>query len=498
VVRRATTKSTARRRRGERRPRVQHEEGAASDDREYSTKKARRAMTKSTARRRRGERRRGERHHCRDGSKAISGMGRCGSMANNGMANGGTASDDHSSIANSSPTPSPQFTPPPRTSKSSRSSGKQSEHIRESVVVLDHLLSCIPCLHEKFARYSEIDEVMRQAFRTSIPDAPPIAEHEMALITASLLTDAVEPSPQSSKLRNNCKLSPKHLLVVDAMDEIEGEKSAPWLRIPNTVRAPISYFQKALPDGSAIGKAHGVIDASAAAVLAMIMATDVPSYFKEHYEREGTEALMHVEFMPASHSMFYLVHKKLGLTNIGIPDRVFATWLTWWRCDSGPDEGCFFVAFCPIEEYNPRTVSLSEGCASTVNYYKEKEASLAKMKAFKKKLDAERLGVMQELGTGTAWHDIKKEGARKLKEFAGLEKARLAKFKPSEGGTSTSIPSVVQRLNATIAGNPAASKAIRGTTRGFWKIEPLAAEICRTTYVNQGNLGGSVPMAIMK
>jgi len=54
---------------------------------------------------------------------------------------------------------------------------------------LDHLLSCIPNLHTRFARYDEIDEATYTKFERDIPSAPPVLPHENALCDKSRASD---------------------------------------------------------------------------------------------------------------------------------------------------------------------------------------------------------------------------------------------------------------------------------------------------------------------
>ena len=55
--------------------------------------------------------------------------------------------------------------------------------------ILDHLLSCIPNLHTRFARYDEIDDATYTKFERDVPSAPPILPHENALCDESCAYD---------------------------------------------------------------------------------------------------------------------------------------------------------------------------------------------------------------------------------------------------------------------------------------------------------------------
>jgi len=55
--------------------------------------------------------------------------------------------------------------------------------------MLDHLLSCIPNLHTRFARYDEIDDATYTKFERDIPAAPPVRPHENAVCDNSRAYD---------------------------------------------------------------------------------------------------------------------------------------------------------------------------------------------------------------------------------------------------------------------------------------------------------------------
>jgi len=52
-------------------------------------------------------------------------------------------------------------------------------------------------------------------------------------------------------------------------------------------------------------------------------------------------------------------------------------------------------------------------------------------------------------------------------------------------------------INKALEADAAASKAIRGTVRGYWRIKPLAPSVCEVTYIAQAELGGSIPSALL-
>jgi hypothetical protein len=42
-----------------------------------------------------------------------------------------------------------------------------------------------------------------------------------------------------------------------------------------------------------------------------------------------------------------------------------------------------------------------------------------------------------------------------------------------------------------------ATKAVRGSTMGFYRVEPLAPSVCKVTFVMQGIIGGSIPLMVI-
>jgi hypothetical protein len=53
--------------------------------------------------------------------------------------------------------------------------------------------------------------------------------------------------------------------------------------------------------------------------------------------------------------------------------------------------------------------------------------------------------------------------------------------------------SALELANKVIANNTHAVKATRGSTRGFWRLVPLAENVCRVSLVQQSFAGGSIP-----
>ena len=56
---------------------------------------------------------------------------------------------------------------------------------------------------------------------------------------------------------------------------------------------------------------------------------------------------------------------------------------------------------------------------------------------------------------------------------------------------------LVNDVNDQISRDPQASKAIRGSSGGYWLIKPLAPAVCHVTYLGQAELGGNLPTALL-
>ena len=220
--------------------------------------------------------------------------------------------------------------------------------------------------------------------------------------------------------------------------------------IQGTVGEPVEFYQKVEGNAGAWGKAVATVDASAARVFADRWCQNSHEYKKDHIDCYGADALRKVVHIKDSRSMLlvFLLHLPSPVSN-----RVFATWLTWQK---EPDDS-FLVAFGPMEDYADESDNAAE-ITDFIAKQKERRAREVKtVETFEK--DAEDLDLM-----------IKQLAAKKAH---------------------------VNELNDLIKKNLIASKAIRGTVRGYWRIKPLATSVCQVTYMAQAELGGSIPSAII-
>jgi len=218
--------------------------------------------------------------------------------------------------------------------------------------------------------------------------------------------------------------------------------------IQGTVREPVEFYQKVEGNAGAWGKAVATIDASAARVLANRWCLNRHENRKNYVERVGADALRKVVHMKDSHSLIFVFLLRLPSP---VSNRVFATWFTWRK---EPDDS-FLLAFAPMEDYA-----------------REAEGAVELFVAEQKEL---------------------REG--KTKEACTLENdLEDLELMPQQKRTRKDR---VNELNDLIQQDPIASKAIRGTVRGYWRIKPLATSVCQVTYLVQAELGGSIPSAII-
>ena len=252
-------------------------------------------------------------------------------------------------------------------------------------------------------------------FESTIPNSPPIQPHESALIDTSLVYD-----DQAQQLE--CQVLP-------AQRGMAGFTGG-WKRIPNTIASPVAYFQKIDSDSSAWGKAVAIVDASHTHVFSYLWNLGSFEHMNRHAEREGQGALNKVVFPPESHSML-----RANIVNFGlaVSARLFSTWFVWRQ---EPDKS-FTVAFAPTSDLQHQDLEklrleLHELC------YRLDDA-------VETKLDTQHL-------------EEQIAQLRALIESIGLRDG--------------AILSVENALSS----NAAAAEAIRGTVKGFWRIEPLATE----------------------
>ena len=155
---------------------------------------------------------------------------------------------------------------------------------------LEHILSLVPTLHKRFARYDEVDEARLLAFEAQVKNPPPILPHEDNLVSSSVTN------------------------------------SSGWKRIAGTVRESVAFFHKTA-NNSNWGKAVATIDAPASRLFAhrYIFPSSYESIHNQ-IDEEGADALYKVIDVPNTRTMFAVNVVRLGF---GVSDRVFKTRFAW-------------------------------------------------------------------------------------------------------------------------------------------------------------------------
>jgi len=218
--------------------------------------------------------------------------------------------------------------------------------------------------------------------------------------------------------------------------------------VQGTIKEPVEYYQKVEGNAGVWGKAVATIDASAARVFADCWCLDSYEFGKDYVKESGPDALREIIRIPNTHSI--LVVNLLRFPS-PVSNRVFATWFSWRK---EPDDS-FLVAFGPLEDYGDEAKDAVKLFMATQKGRREREGDTREILL----KDNEDLELM-----------IQQQDDR-------MER--------------------VEMLSDLIQQHPLASKAIRATVRGYWRIKPLATSVCQLTYLVQAELGGSIPSALM-
>ena len=227
-----------------------------------------------------------------------------------------------------------------------------------------------------------------------------------------------------------------------------------------TVLEPVEFFQKSENNAGAWGKAVATIDASAARVFAGVWCLNSHGAKREYSDYYGSNNALRrvIHIRPNSHSMIYVNLVPLGMA---ISDRVFATWFCWRK---EPDNS-FVITWTPLEDYAVESADTLSAQVKNFTAAQEEQRYLT-------------------FGSMDAQAQVKafEEDAEDLKLLMLQIESRKAR---------------VNEVNDLIKQDPIASKAIRGTVRGYWRIKPLAPSICQATYLVQAELGGSLPTSLL-
>jgi len=212
---------------------------------------------------------------------------------------------------------------------------KTQRRVMTQQAPLDHLLSLIPTLHHRFARYSAVDRAHFAAFEHTVSqNPPPITPQEDALITSSVKADDMD----IERERN---------AVLRDMNMDAG--SGGWKRIPGTVRDTVSYFQKK-ENNDVWGKAVATVDAPASTVFASMFCQDNYKSAYNHVKKEGKVTLRKVVTVPNSRTVLVTAVVRLSPYGVAVSNRVVCTLFSWRR---EPDDS-FVIAFAPLDEYEDK------------------------------------------------------------------------------------------------------------------------------------------------
>jgi len=336
---------------------------------------------------------------------------------------------------------------------------------KTAAVILSHVTNVVLSLHTRYAHYEQVDAAMYKKFEEEeVPNAPPIQSHEDDLVNKSLVFADDSKSEAKFKrikvsegeahsepaIHDATLLVQQHELVL-----VPHKLLSHSLRslVQGTVLEPVEFYQKVEGNAGAWGKAVATVDASAARVFADRWCQNSHEHKKKHAEKEGPDTLNEVFHVPNTHSM--LLVNLLRLPN-PVSNRVFAIWVTWRK---EPDN-TFLMAFGPMEDFADQQEDGNHAFATFV----------AKQEKRRK-----REGKAEDLTTV-------------LKDNEELKLMMQQRASKKEH---------VQGLNDLIERDPLASKAIRGTVRGYWRIKPITPSVCQVTYLVQAELGGSMPTALL-
>ena len=207
-------------------------------------------------------------------------------------------------------------------------------------------MAAVPALHARYARYKEVDAARLKHFQNvEIPSSPLSTSSETKLIT-----------DQINKYGRR--------------EDVGKERH----RIPGTVNDSVSYHQQFQGNEGAIGEAEADIDASPDRVFAEIWCLDTNERIIRHIEKRGVKVMRKVLHIPGCRSMLFMNVVPIGAA---LSDRIFLTWLTWKKDESGG----FVVAFaaaesCPDEAHVGAMEALISGNAKAAGAVRGTQSGL--------------------------------------------------------------------------------------------------------------------------
>ncbi|GMI57913.1 hypothetical protein TeGR_g6018 [Tetraparma gracilis] len=370
---------------------------------------------------------------------------------------------------------------------------KCSPEVAEAV--LSFLTGAARSLHDRFARYKEVDKATLRHFVEHVMDeAPESSEKEKALILRRLRDD--------------------------------NDDNRSWSRLAGTVWEPVSYFKKVDEDSNTWGKGKGVVDASAPDVLAWLWLSCTHERNLRHMRKDGNLLKME-QGVPGTRSKFMVASSKMPGA---ISNRVFANWWTWAK-----EQNCDLVAaFTPHEEYGPGaekelvdaaleatkdsvvaklrgffriktlapnvcrvTVALAMAKATLDCSAKEAIASYfavcgrEKMRIGREVGDRARLIFKEHTAHDFEWTTVKKMPFPLTnREFLN----RFLSFKEPTGDLVVVFEALPDSTKVDYGAN---LKVVRGKTTGVVRFKPINNDTqCEVTNVQHGDAGGFVPKRV--
>ena len=224
---------------------------------------------------------------------------------------------------------------------------------------LNHLLSLVPTLHARFARYDEVDRARYLAFEHRLTNnPPPIGLNENKLIDESVKADDESSSTAFWKrISGTIKESVAyfHKTTNNANWGKAGEaparsSSASMLVARLSIHSPSPPPSLASPPPSPLSfntrfaRAVAIIDAPASRVLSFIACRDNYEAIHEHIAADGAGAFRIVINVSDFRSMVYV---NMVLFGVGVSNRIFST-LFAWREEA---DGAYVLAFAPLEDW---------------------------------------------------------------------------------------------------------------------------------------------------
>ncbi|GMI28709.1 hypothetical protein TeGR_g6547, partial [Tetraparma gracilis] len=219
-------------------------------------------------------------------------------------------------------------------------------------LLLSDVLSAASSLHEKHARYEEMDAALLRDFELTC--APPAGEEKTAPLQSA----------------------GEKALLADCI----GHAAKPWRRMPGTVTLPTSFFScsegeafgssllsisrtvqnfsKVSASGSGLSSGGSGVGAAASKSPTSwakgVTKVDAPAKRVLSYERmanhfEGKSKKLMRAAVPISPRSTLYVNEVRFPQNFS--NRVFCSWFTWGRLASPPAEDDFIIGYAPLEDF---------------------------------------------------------------------------------------------------------------------------------------------------